>query len=64
VAECTAEQPGDLYLGDAELLAEARQRAGNAQQLRIIKVGKLLACLACRSRRRRYRLAARTYHGA
>src|SRR5712671_503510 len=45
-------------------LAEARQRAGDAQQLTVIQVGELTVRPAFQSRWRWSRLAGRTYHGA
>jgi hypothetical protein len=45
-------------------LAEARQRADDAQQLTVIQLGELTVRPACRSRRRWSRLAGRTCHGA
>ena len=45
-------------------LAEARQRADDAQQLTVIQLGELTVYPACRSRRRWSRLTGRTRHGA
>jgi hypothetical protein len=45
-------------------LAEARQRAGDVQQLIVIQLGELTVHPACRSRWRWSLLAGRTCHGA